>query len=339
MERHTNQHLATGGALTRVRRVFSAIAPALPVLAALSLLATARPASAHEYGDDVITRQAVDGNVVDVRVLVDGRAAPLYQRDGAWDRRYVQAFRGRNYALEVRNTSPRRVGVLIAVDGLNVVNGERSRLVSTEPMYVLDPYETTVIRGWRTSLDDVRRFVFVDEQRSYAERTGQANGDMGWIRVLAFRERQPLLGWDGFMKREFREGNMPRRDDEVQRSELETPPPTAAAPRAQGGAAGTLDRAVPSAPEAGRAEAKAMDEVRAQRGMACEQSVPGTGWGEQRRDPVRQVEFTAERTAADRIVLRYEYESGLRALGIVPRGARVWERERSELGFAKPPQW
>ena len=54
-------------------------------------------------------------------------------------------------------------------------------------MYVLDPYEGAVIRGWRTSLDDVRQFVFVDEERSYAERTGQANGDMGWIRVLSFQ--------------------------------------------------------------------------------------------------------------------------------------------------------
>jgi len=40
---------------------------------------------------------------------------------------------------------------------------------------------------------DVRRFVFVDEERSYAERTGQANGDMGWIRVLSFRERAPQV--------------------------------------------------------------------------------------------------------------------------------------------------
>ena len=33
------------------------------------------------------------------------------------------------------------------------------------------------------------------------------------------------------------------------------------------------------------------------------------------------------------------YASGLRALGIIPRRARVWERERGELGFAQPPRW
>ena len=55
------------------------------------------------------------------------QAAPLYFAPGRWDRRYFQALRGRNYALRVHNRTDRRVGVLIAVDGLNVVNGERSK--------------------------------------------------------------------------------------------------------------------------------------------------------------------------------------------------------------------
>jgi hypothetical protein len=344
MKRSTIEHLAPA-TRARVRRVFALVALALPVFAALALMASARTAAAD--WDHVISRSMVDGNVVDVRVLVDGRAAPLYQRDGVWDRRYVQAFRGRNYAVELHNTSARRIGVLIAVDGLNVVNGARSRLASTEPMYVLDPYETTVIRGWRTSLEDVRRFVFVDEERSYAERTGQSNGDMGWIRVLAFRESRPALGWgdwrmprreelDGARRDRAEQGDDPMAENRAEAA----PPPVAAAPRAgASGSAGTLDKAAPSAPEASRSSAKATDEFRAMQAPMAEQSVPGTGWGEQRNDPVREVAFTAERTPADRIVLRYEYESGLRALGIVPRGARVWEREHGALGFAKPPQW
>jgi hypothetical protein len=127
---------------------------------------------------------------VDVQIQVDGRVAPLYLAPGHFDRRYFQAFRGRNYSLVVRNNTGRRVGVLIAVDGLNVLNGEISNLSGQESMYVLDPYERAEIRGWRTSLDDVRRFVFVDEERSYAERSDKANGDMGWIRVLSFREQR-----------------------------------------------------------------------------------------------------------------------------------------------------
>jgi hypothetical protein len=54
---------------------------------------------------------------------------------------------------------------------------------------------------------------------------------------------------------------------------------------------------------------------------------------------VTRTEFTAERTPTDQIILRYEYASGLAALGITPRGNRTIERERGELGFAAPPRW
>jgi hypothetical protein len=140
-----------------------------------------------------------------------------------------QAFRGRNYSLAVTNQTGPRVGVLIAVDGVNVVSGDRSNLTGTEPMYVLGPYERAVIRGWRTSLRDVRRFVFVDEERSYAERTGQANGDMGWIRVLSFREREQQVYIE---PRERRDHDWePYGSREQQRDE-------AAAPKAEGGESG-----------------------------------------------------------------------------------------------------
>ena len=45
----------------------------------------------------------------------------------------------------------------------------RSSLDRGESMYVLDPGESATIRGWRTSLDQIRQFVFVNEERSYAE--------------------------------------------------------------------------------------------------------------------------------------------------------------------------
>jgi hypothetical protein len=48
-----------------------------------------------------------------------------------------------------------------------------------------------------------------------------------------------------------------------------------------------------------------------------------------------------EPVATDQLVFRYEYASGLRALGIEPRSSRdrLWERDRGELGFAQPPRW
>src|SRR5262249_23737227 len=146
------------------------------------------------------------------QVWVGGSRAPLYWAPGRDDRLYFQAFKGRNYSLVLRNNTSERIGVLVSVDGLNVVNGEMTAMQNDEPMYVLDPYERATIQGWRTSLQNVRQFVFVDEQHSYAERTDQANSDMGWIRVLAFRERR--LAW----RPRYRD------DDQVGRPELRDAP-------------------------------------------------------------------------------------------------------------------
>lgn len=289
---------------------------ALP-LAALGLVLAAASAPAAPV------RTEVDGNLVHVQVQVDGWPAPLYVRGGSWDRTYFQAFKGKNYSLVISNQTGERVGVLIAVDGLNVVNGQRSALAAGEAMYVLSPYESATIRGWRTSLNDVRRFVFVDEERSYASRTDQASGDMGWIRVLSFREKAPLV-WREPQPR-LRDQRQEWRGDgaRAEREELgkEAPPPASAAPEVQ------------------RGDLRAQKSGEMNRMAPQSDAAPGTGWGDQRYDPVGRTEFTAVRRPVDHLVLRYEYASGLRALGIDLRERRVWQRERGELGFAQPPRW
>jgi len=313
-------------ATPRLRRVL--LLPALM----LSILAV-MPAHAARSSRFELTS---DGRLVDVQVLVGNQATPLYIAPGRWDRRYFQALRGRNYALALSNNSGRRIGVLIAVDGLNVVNGQRSSLGSGEAMYVLDPWERTVIRGWRSSLDDVRKFVFVDEERSYAERTGQANGDLGWIRVLAFNEARPwveLLGRINGRERVDESqpyGSRESKDDgapQAERRDKSAAPESATPPVAEGGPQGKSE---------GDNRTFTRQEV-----PSPAPSAPGTGYGEKRHDPVRRVWFVPVPVATDHLVLRYEYASGLRALGIEPRGSRdrLWERERGELGFAQPPRW
>ena len=268
----------------------------------------------------------VDGNIVDVQVRVGGSTVPLYFKPGTNDRHYFQAFQGRNYSLVLRNNTGRRVGVLIAVDGLNVVNGERSGLDRHEPMYVLGPWESAEIQGWRSSLDHVRRFVFVDEDRSYAERTGQANGDMGWIRVLAFREVERQQWWGNWT----RPRNQYRDDGQGECSQLEQNREQAS------------DEAAPAPSAPGAKSAQPQSDRRSMsaqgQGQEAPQAAPGTGWGDRRYDPVQQTTFEPQGWATDQITLRYEYASGLRALGIFLRRPRVFERDRGELGFAQPPR-
>jgi hypothetical protein len=175
-------------------------------------------------------------------------------------------------------------------------------------MYVLDPYQSTTVKGWRKDLGNVSKFVFVDEERSYAARTDQANGDLGWIRVAAFNEVRPIAYEERYRVLDGRE--------------------RAASPAPQAKAKD----------EAGKRQANGMG-TDSYNEPAQPEAAPGTGWGSNARDRVRRVDFTPERFAATQVVLRYEYASGLTALGIVPyrEPSRLWERDNGTLGFAQPP--
>jgi hypothetical protein len=304
-------------------------------LAAVAAGAFCFPSADAHWNDDTWA----EGSLVDVQLCVSGRPAPLYPSPQGDERHYFQAVDGGNYAVMLRNNTGERIGVLIAVDGLNVVSGERTGLSADESMYVLGPRETTTIQGWRTSLDEVQRFVFVDEQRSYAERTGQANGDMGWIRVLAFREQRPW--WE--RRHGDRWNRRPSHDEQGRREEA--PGDWPRAPIEQGATPSAVPREHSEAvPPTARSESDglkkdAMQENEALADRRDGDSYPGTGWGDHRHDSVRPVEFTAERIATDHHVIRYEYASGLRALGIFPDHDRLCDRDHGALGFARPPRW
>jgi len=263
------------------------------------------------------------GRLVDVRILENNSPMPLYSRGWGWnpDRRYFQAFEGGHYAVELRNLTNRRIAVVMSVDGLNVLSGQRSCLARTEPMYVLSPWECATIRGWRTSLDDIQQFVFVDEQSSYAARVGKANGDMGWVRVATFEEVRPLAvcppapAWD----RDPSGLDAPESKDE----RAQNAPPASGAPEP------ARKEATRDLQGGGRGELSRQD---------ANESVPGTGWGEHRFDRVERTEFLAADHFTDQLIFRYEYASGLEALGIFPHQHRVWERENGSLGFVPAPR-
>jgi hypothetical protein len=270
------------------------------------------------------------GALIDVSVEVEGATAPLFRaRDGS-GRYYLEAHAGRAYAIRVANRSPERVAVVLAVDGLNVISGERERgpSFSGRPgrMYVIGPWEDVWVRGWRTSLEDVRQFTFVDERASYAARTARANAKMGWIEAWVYREQPgPRVGrrwpepWD--RPTPYEDTGEAKREGEDART---APAPEAAAPPAAS-----------ASPERRSAEGAMKSRDRAE-------SYPGTGWGARTSDPAMLVDFRPQPTPAESITLRYEYARALRALGVLPPPwpprDRLRDRERGE-GFARPPLW
>lgn len=102
-------------------------------------------------------------------------------------RAYLEAERGRNYGIRIRNHGGERIGLVIAVDGRNILSGQKSHLRANEPMYVLGAYDQATYEGWRTSDTRVHRFFFTDVESSYADAWGDHSA-MGVIAVAAFRE-------------------------------------------------------------------------------------------------------------------------------------------------------
>ncbi len=128
---------------------------------------------------------------VEVDVVSDrGRTLPQYPvregRGGVY-KAYLEAVRGRNYSIQIRNRTNQRVGVVIAVDGRNIISGDRSNLRPDERMYVLGPYQQESYEGWRTGKNRVNRFYFTEAGDSYSGAWGDYSA-MGVIAVAAFRE-------------------------------------------------------------------------------------------------------------------------------------------------------
>ena len=107
-------------------------------------------------------------------------------------RAYLEAINGQNYGLRIRNYTNQRLGFVIAVDGRNIISGEKSHINYKENMYILGPYETQTYMGWRTSSSDIHRFYFTDKDDSYAQAFGDDTA-IGVIAVAVYEENLPKL--------------------------------------------------------------------------------------------------------------------------------------------------
>jgi hypothetical protein len=121
----------------------------------------------------------------ELNVLVNGRPLTEYHARG---KTYVEAIRGAEYELEIRNPLPERVAVALAVDGLNSIDARHTSAWNSSK-WVIEPYGTITIGGWQMSSERARRFYFTDESDSYAAKLGQT-ANFGVITAVFFRERR-----------------------------------------------------------------------------------------------------------------------------------------------------
>jgi hypothetical protein len=243
---------------------------------------------------DACRRPAPQG-AYSIDVLVDGNPLSVYTAKGTT---YVEALKGREYAVRLTNHTGQRVAVALAIDGLNSIDAQRTTAQDARK-WILAPWETVTLNGWQTSSGTARRFVFTSESKSYGAWLGHTS-DLGVISAAFFRERQ--------------------REEAIvaapSLNELDDQ-------RSAEGAAGGLDAPRERADGAFKRQSK-KDELAA------------TGIGREVEHRVRQVEFEGEDTPASVLSMRYEYHDALVRLGVIPAGDDALARRERARGFVEP---
>lgn len=209
-------------------------------------------------------------------LVVGGRRLPTYVARGT---RYVEALKGREYEIRLRNPYPVRVAVALSVDGLNTIDARHTSAAEARK-WVIEPYGAITISGWQVSLNDARRFEFTTEERSYGAWLGRTH-DLGIISAVFYRERQ--AAWVEPVVGESAQRNEPASDREGAKSRPEA---------ASGGSA--------------RAQAVGAEDYAA------------TGVGRRTEHAVRQVHLELEPEPAASVSLRYEFREQLVRLGVLP---------------------
>lgn len=116
--------------------------------------------------------------------LRDDRGAPLSAAQVGGDV-YAIGEIGARYSIGIENHGADRLEVVASVDGLDVLDGGEADFGKRG--YIVAPYTSFAIDGWRTSDATVAAFRFSDTDQAYAAQTGKPR-NVGVIGVAFFRE-------------------------------------------------------------------------------------------------------------------------------------------------------
>jgi len=112
-------------------------------------------------------------------------------------KRYVIGEAGRRYSIVVRNNTDVPLEAVLSVDGLDVIDGKPAAF--GKHGYVIAPYATLTVDGFRQSMDAVAAFRFGAITESYAEQKYGDTRNVGVIGLAIFHEWQtnPFSQWTG----------------------------------------------------------------------------------------------------------------------------------------------
>jgi hypothetical protein len=238
------------------------------------------------------------GTLVDLTVVnrATGERIPIHAHGGHF---YVTGAPGAKYSLLLNNKTGARVLTVVSVDGVNVITGDTAAPVQSG--YVLEPWGSVDIGGWRKSMSEVAAFVFTALPESYAARTGRP-GNVGVIGVAVFREYRPL-------------------------HRLHQPPVPFSESRARGDEAReSASGAAPSAEALSRIAPRPEEKL-------------GTGHGEREASQASWTDFRrASASPSELISIYYDSRANLIAQGIIPYAPRAEPNPFPGFRFTPDPR-
>ncbi len=240
----------------------------------------------------IASSAAQAGTVVDIEVLARpgyrSAALPSYWFQG---QNYVEGRQNQEFRVRLRNKSAERVLAVLSVDGVNAISGETAGL--NQAGYVLAPYQTLDVDGWRKSNAQTAAFYFTHISDSYAARSGRPD-NVGVIGAAVFREMRYQYEYPQYQEY-----------DEYSRGDSDARDKSTGAPAASGRA--------PAAGEVARSESKSY-------GQADSAGAPmGTGHGRQEYRPSVNVAFEREASVFEVLNIRYDSRANLIAQGVIPQ--------------------
>ena len=239
----------------------------------------------------IATNAVQAGNAVDIEVLArPGYRSVLLPSYSFQGQSYVEGRQNQEFRVRLRNKTGERVLAVLSVDGVNAISGETAGL--HQAGYVLSPYQTLDVDGWRKSNARTAAFYFTHISDSYAARTGRPD-NVGVIGAAVFREIRYQYEYPEYQEYDEYSGS----HDESRDKSI--------------GAVPTPGRA--SAGELARSENKSY-------GQPDAAGAPmGTGHGRQEYRPSVNVAFEREASAFEVLNVRYDSRANLIAQGVIPQ--------------------
>lgn len=120
----------------------------------------------------------------EVEVLVNGKPLKEYDHN---HRIHIEGREKTRFSLRLRNNSATRKLFVPTIDGLSVMDGKDADFDSSG--YVIGPYSSYTVNGWRVSDGEVAEFYFSHPKDSYRKKIKKGN-NLGIIGVAVFDEKK-----------------------------------------------------------------------------------------------------------------------------------------------------